>query len=169
MESIVSIAAFYILAAVTVGSAVLVVASKNLVHSVLILIITFLGVAGFYLMLGASFLAMVQILVYAGAVCIMVVFGIMLTQQGGMSGSNEFNKQIFASGGVVALTIAVIAYLGVNTAKWNLSTKVVPADSVGNIAELLLSKYMIPFEVAAILLLVALVGAVVLAKEVKVK
>ncbi|ACV62095.1 NADH-ubiquinone/plastoquinone oxidoreductase chain 6 [Desulfofarcimen acetoxidans DSM 771] len=169
MDSIVSIAAFYILAAVTVGSAVLVVAFKNLVHSVLVLAISFLGVAGFYLMLNASFIAMVQILVYAGAVCIMVVFGIMLTQQGGMSGSNGFNKQIFASGGVVALLIAVIAYLGVNAGEWQISAKQVPHDTVGNIAVLMLSKYMIPFEVAALLLLVALIGAVVLAKEVKAK
>jgi len=169
MDGIVSIAAFYILAAVTVGSAVLVVAFKNLVHSVLVLTISFLGVAGFYLLLNASFIAMVQVLVYAGAVCIMVVFGIMLTQQGGMRGSNEFNKQIFASGGVVALLIAVIAYLGVSTGKWQISAKSVPEDTVGNIAVLMLSKYMIPFEVAALLLLVALVGAVVLAKEVKVK
>ena len=169
MDGIVSIAAFYILAAVTVGSAVLVVAFKNLVHSVLVLTISFLGVAGFYLLLNASFIAMVQILVYAGAVCIMVVFGIMLTQQGGMRGSNEFNKQIFASGGVVALLIAVIAYLGVSTGKWQISAVSVPEDTVGNIAVLMLSKYMIPFEVAALLLLVALVGAVLLAKEVKVK
>ena len=169
MDGIISIAAFYILAAVTVGSAVLVVAFKNLVHSVLVLAISFLGVAGFYLMLNADFIAMVQILVYAGAVCIMVVFGIMLTQQGGMRGSNEFNKQVFASGGVVALLIAVIAYLGVTNSKWQISAISVPEETVGNIAELMLSKYVIPFEVAALLLLVALVGAVLLAKEVKAK
>nr|WP_066639424.1 NADH-quinone oxidoreductase subunit J [Desulfolucanica intricata] len=169
MDSITSVAAFYILAAIIIGSAIAVIALKNLVHSVLFLAITFLGIAGIFMQLSADFLAMVQILVYAGAVCIMVVFGIMLTQRGGMSNSNLFNKQVFASGGVVALLIAVIVFFGVRSGSWAVSAVAVPQDTVGNIADLMLSKYVIPFELAALLLLVALIGAIVLAKEVKAK
>jgi NADH-quinone oxidoreductase subunit J len=166
MDSIFSIAIFYVLAAVILGSAILVVTLKNLVHCVLWLAVTFIAIAGVYMMLNADFLAMVQILVYAGAVCIMVVFAIMLTQRKDMGHSNLFNAQFRVAGLVAFLTTLVSCFLGVRTT-WMVSATPVPSDTVGQIAELMLSKYVIPFEVAALLLLVALIGAIILAKEVQ--
>jgi len=166
MDSIFSIAIFYVLAAVILGSAILVVTLKNLVHCVLWLAVSFIAIAGLYMMLNADFLAMVQILVYAGAVCIMVVFAIMLTQRRDMGHSNLFNTQFKAAGLVALLTALVSGFMGVRTA-WTVSGASAPPKTVEAIAELLLTKYVIPFEVAALLLLVALIGAIILAKEVQ--
>lgn len=166
--SIYSVAAFYMLAAVILGAAAMVVLMRNIVHSVLYLVVCFLGMAGLYLLLDAPYLAVIQVLVYAGAVCIMIIFGIMLIQRTDMTCSNLFNKQTLVAGGVVALTLAVCGYLAGTTAWVDITTSApVPEDSLGQIGQLILSKYVIPFEVAALLLLVALVGAIVLAKEVK--
>lgn len=166
--SIYSIIAFYVLAAIILGSAIMVVALRNIVHSVLFLAVCFISMAGLYLLLDAVYLAVIQVLVYAGAVCIMIIFGVMLIQRTDIKQSNLFNRQTKLAAGVVALTLAVCGVLAGNTAWADLATSTpVPEDSLGLIAKLLLSKYVIPFEVAALLLLVALIGAIVLAKEVK--
>jgi len=167
MNSLFEVAAFTLLAIAILGSAVLVVALKNIVHSVLWLAVTFISTAGLYLLLNADFLAMVQILVYAGAVCIMIIFAIMLIQQENMGSSNLFNAQLYPGLGVALLTVLLSVFLALRT-KWSVSTQAVPEKTVENIAALILSKYVIPFEVAALLLLVALIGAIILAREVKV-
>ncbi|KJR99633.1 MAG: NADH-ubiquinone oxidoreductase [Peptococcaceae bacterium BRH_c4a] len=159
-------AAFHTLAAVVVISALLVVFVRNIVHSVLWLAVCFVSLAGVFLTLNADFIAAVQVMVYAGAVCIMVVFGIMLIRRRDMGETNLFNGQTVAAAGVTALVIMLSGFLSFKVGSVT-SPAPVPADTVGNIATLLLSKYVIPFEVAALLLLVALVGAVFLAKEVK--
>ena len=158
--------AFHTLAAVVVISALLVVFVRNIVHSVLWLAVCFVSLAGVFLTLNADFIAAVQVMVYAGAVCIMVVFGIMLIRRGDMGETNLFNSQTVAAAGVTALVIMLSGFLSFKVGSV-VSPAPVPADTVGNIATLLLSKYVIPFEVAALLLLVALVGAVFIAKEVK--
>lgn len=165
-SSIWEVGAFYVLAAIILGSATLVVMLKNIVHSVLYLAVCFVSMAGLFLLLDADFLAAVQVLVYAGAVCIMVVFGIMLIKRGDMGSTNLFNAQTKVAGAVVALVIALCGFLSAKS-QWVVSTVSVPEKTIDNIATLLLSKYVIPFEVAALLLLVALIGAIVLAKEVK--
>lgn len=166
MEGIWTAVAFYLLAATIVVSALLVVMLKNIVHSVLWLAVCFVSMGGLFLTLDADFLAAVQVLVYAGAVCIMVVFGIMHIQRGNMGSTNLFNNQTKAAAGVVALVLVVCGYL-VATTPWASPAVAVPEKTVESIAEIMLTKYVIPFEVAAILLLVALVGAIFLAKEVK--
>ncbi|MFZ5590887.1 MAG: NADH-quinone oxidoreductase subunit J [Bacillota bacterium] len=165
-SSIWTVLAFYILAATIVGSALLVVCLRNIVHSVLWLAVCFIAMAGLFLTLDADFLAAVQVMVYAGAVCIMVVFGIMLIQRGNMGQTNLFNSQTKVSAAVVALVITLCGALSART-QWATAGAPVPEKTVENIAQLLLSKYVIPFEVAALLLLVALVGAIFLAREVK--
>lgn len=169
-SSIYSVAAFYGLALTILGAATLVVFVRNIVHSVLFLAVTFVAMAGLFLLLDADFIAAVQVLVYAGAVCIMVVFGIMLIQRADMKATNLFNKQLFAGGGLVALVVALCAVLAGRTAWTELvAAQEVPANTVQFIGTLLLSKYVIPFEVAALLLLVALVGAIVIARDEEVK
>lgn len=159
--------AFYVLAAHIVASALLVICVRNIVHSVLWLAVCFVSMAGLFLTLNADFLAAVQVMVYAGAVCIMVVFGIMLIRRNDMNQSNLFNSQTKIAGGVVALVIVLCGALSAKT-QWMITTEKVPENTVENIGTLLLSKYVIPFEVAALLLLVALIGAIILAKEVTV-
>ncbi|MFZ5652249.1 MAG: NADH-quinone oxidoreductase subunit J [Bacillota bacterium] len=158
--------AFHTLAAVVVISALLVVFVRNIVHAVLWLAVCFIALAGVFLTLNAEFIALVQIMVYAGAVCIMIVFGIMLIRRRDMGETNLFNSQTVAAAGVTALVIMLSAFLSYRVGFTGIPAPV-PGDQVGNIAIIMLSKYVIPFELAALLLLVALVGAVFIAKEVK--
>jgi NADH-quinone oxidoreductase subunit J len=158
--------AFHTLAAVVVISALLVVFVRNIVHAVLWLAVCFISMAGVFMTLDAGFIAMVQVMVYAGAVCIMVVFGIMLIRREDMGHTNLFNSQTVAAAGVVALVTMLSAFLSFKSGVV-VPPGPVPANQVESIATAMLSKYVIPFEVAALLLLVALVGAVFLAKEVK--
>lgn len=166
MESIYSVIAFVLLSGLVLGSALLVVTLKNLVHSVLWLIVTFIGVAGVFLLLNADFVAAVQVLVYAGAVCIMIVFGVMLVQRNDMENSNPLNGRFKIAAPMVGGLFIVIGLLAAK-AQWVATSSEVPKDTVGALAPILMTDFIIPFEVAAILLTVALTGALVLVKEVK--
>lgn len=160
--------AFWLLAFITLGSALAVVYLTNIVHSALALIMAFLGIAGIYLTLNADFLAAVQVLVYAGAVSILIVFGIMLITrgEGKMSETNTFGKYRYTAFVVVAALFGVISYFIINT-PWQVEIGVNSEDSIGQISEALFSNYVIPFELAAILLTVSMIGAIVIAREVK--
>lgn len=157
---------FWVIAVITLGSALMMVLNKNIFHSALFMVVTFLGVAATYVMLQADFMAAVQILVYGGAITIFIVFGIMLTVRGNMKQTNLFSKNV-ALAGLVSLAMIVINGIMVVSTKWPVSNATPPSQTVNGIAELMLTKMVIPFEVAAILLLVALLGAVIIAKEVK--
>ncbi|NTW04733.1 MAG: NADH-quinone oxidoreductase subunit J [Peptococcaceae bacterium] len=157
---------FYILSAVIVVSALLVVFSKNIVHSVLWLVISFIAVAGIFITLNADFLALIQVMVYAGAICIMVVLGIMLIKRDDMNKTNMFNSQLYF-GGAVALMVTFLTGFASYKINYSGNPPMVPENSVESIATLLLSKYVIPFEVVALLLTVTLVGAIYIAREVK--
>ncbi len=157
---------FWIVAIFTLGSALLMVMNKNIFHSALYMVLTFIGVAGVYVMLNADFMAAVQILVYAGAIAIFLVFGIMLTQRGNMKQTNLFSAHVAVAGLVSLAMIVINGFMVLNT-NWPVSTAEPPSNTVSLIADLMLTKYVVPFEVAAILLLVALLGAVIIAKEVK--
>ncbi|AQS59415.1 NADH-quinone oxidoreductase subunit J [Desulforamulus ferrireducens] len=166
MDNVYSLLAFVLLAGMILGSALLVVTLRNLVHSVLWLIVMFVGVAGIFLLLNADFVAAVQVLVYAGAVCIMIVFGVMLVQRPDMQNSNPINWRFKLAAPVVGGLFIVIGLL---TAKAQLtaSPQEVPEQTVQALAPILLNDFVIPFEVAAVLLTVALTGALLLVKEVK--
>lgn len=157
---------FWIIAGITILSALIVVNLTNLVHSALWLIVAFVGVAATYLVLEAEFLAAVQLLVYAGAISILIVFGVMLTRRGDIRESNLFNKYRFTGGGV-ALALMVIIVGAIAKTQWKIETVAVPDKNIGLLAQNLLGQYVVPFEVAAILLLVALIGAIIIAKEVR--
>lgn len=156
---------FYILAAVIVISALLVVTLRNIVHSALYMILTFIGVAGIYIMLDADFLASVQILVYAGAIAVFIVFGIMLTQRGNMKQTNLFSKQAGMAGIVSLAMLALIVFI-TNKTDWAPAASGTVDNTVATIADKMMSTYAIPFEIAAILLTVAMLGAIIIAKGV---
>lgn len=154
---------FWIIAIITLISASKVALSKNIVHSALFLVATFVGVAGIYLLMHATFLAAVQILVYGGAIAIILVFGVMLTQREDMTATSLFNKARYPTIIVMIVMVTVIGSVFLNT-DWVTDTMTEPV-SVNEIATVMLNQFVIPFEVVAMLLLVAMVGAIVLAKE----
>jgi NADH-quinone oxidoreductase subunit J len=160
------VGAFWLISLAIIFAAIMVVASRQLVHMVLWLAVCFIAVASMYFLLDADYLALVQIMVYAGAVSIMMIFGVMLTQRPDLKECLLFNNQLKLATLVVIVVLALTGGLTYG-ARWFVSGATVPADTIAHIGTLLLSKYVIPFEVAAVLLLVALIGAIVLAKEVK--
>ena len=160
---------FFVFAILAVASAWGVVTSKNIMHSALYLALSFAGVAVLYVLMNADYLAAVQLLIYTGGIAIMVVFAIMLTLRGEICDSNPENS-VWGWGALVsALMFIMIALVVFTNVDWRvLPTPWTSGGSASDISLLLLTKFMIPFEAAAILLTMALVGAVVLAKGVKV-
>ena len=153
--------AFYFLAGATLAAAAGVVFKRNLVHSAFLLSATFLGVAGLYMTLEAEFLAAVQALVYSGAVAVLVVIGVMLTQRDAMSSSNPPNTMI-AVGGSAAIAIVGIIVWAIWETPWKTGKGAVVM--VADIGRRFLTDFAPPFEAVALLLLAAVIGAVVLFK-----
>ena len=165
--------AFYTLAAFILGFAFLVVTTKDTVHSVLFLVLDFLFVAALYVLLGAQFLAAIQVLVYAGGIVVLYLFVVMLVNL--KRPPEEYRDPRrrsllgFALSAAVLLELAVIAvWGGVNPAPPLAAGAAATVPVTGNTEEvgwLLYTSYLIPFEIASMLLLVAMIGAIVLAKR----
>ena len=159
---------FFIFAIMAIAAAWGVVTSKNIVHSALYLVLSFFGIAVLYVLLNADYLAAVQLLIYTGAVSIMIIFAVMLTLRGEISESNPENRS-WGWGALVSVSVfIVIALVVLTNTDWRvLPTPWTSGGSAEDMSLLLLTKFMIPFEAAAVLLTVALAGAVILAKGVK--
>jgi len=166
MGSALTLVAFWVLFALIVASALAVVFLRNIVHSALYLVLSFIGVAGIYILLEAEFLAAVQVLVYVGAVSVLLIFGVMLTRRGNIRQSNLFNGFAPAAG-VVSLALGVLIILALARTPAGPPFSTWPADTVGALAEAFLGPFVVPFEIAAILLLVGIIGAILIAREVK--
>lgn len=168
MSELAYTAAFFIFAAITVASAIGVVTKTNLVHSALLLALCFIGVGGLYVLLQADYLAAVQILIYNGAIAIVFVLGTMLTRRSTRHGTNDTETGLpsrvvkVVSGLFVAITLGVIA-----TTPWRYSSASAVQDTPPVLANSILLDYMVPMEAAAVLLLAAMIGAIVLAKGVE--
>jgi NADH-quinone oxidoreductase subunit J len=156
--------AFIIFSIITLGAALAVVTSKNLFHSALFLILSFVGVAGLYVLLEAGFLAAVQILVYVGAISILIIFAIMLTRRLMAKDLVQRNTQWGISGLVAVLLFAVLGFVLLRV-NWPVIEAPVPDESISILGQELMSTYALPFEVASVLLLVALVGSIIIARE----
>jgi NADH-quinone oxidoreductase subunit J len=155
---------FIILSIITLGAALAVVTSKNLFHSALFLILSFVGVAGLYILLEAGFLAAVQILVYVGAISILIIFAIMLTRRLMAKDLVQRNAQ-WGISGLVALLLFVVLGFVLLRVNWPVVEATVPQESISILGQKLMSTYALPFEVASVLLLVALVGSIIIARE----
>ena len=165
--------AFYTLAAFILGFAVLVVTTKDTVHSVLFLVLDFLFVAALYVLLGAEFLAAIQILVYAGGIVVLYLFVVMLVNLKRPPEVYRDPRRRSMLG--LALSAAVLLELGViavgsrmNPAPPLTAGAAAAVPVTGNTEQvgwLLYTSYLIPFEIASMLLLVAMIGAIVLAKR----
>ncbi len=161
MDDVGSVVSFWILAAITVGSALAVVAVRNLIHAVVFLILSFLGVAGLYITLSADFVAVTQVLIYAGAVSVLILFAIMLTPQAGRDNAETFLRlPALMLAGLVAFTIGAVSL----ETEWPIAERAGFEETASAIGEALLSKYVLPFEIASVLLLVAMVGAIMLVR-----
>jgi NADH-quinone oxidoreductase subunit J len=158
---------FYLLAGIMLIGGILVITRRNPVHSALALIVTLLAQASIYLMLYAPFVAGVQIILYAGGIMVLFLFVIMLVSIDRAMKERQFNKQW-----VVGL-IAAIALGGLFIAVFMKGTSIFPDhvlpivenDNTQKVATLLYGQYMFAFEIASLLLLVAIIGAVVMAKK----
>lgn len=155
---------FILLSAITLGAGAAVVTNRNILHSALYLILSFVGVAGLYILLEAGFLAVVQILVYVGAIAVLIVFAIMLTRRLMSPDMIQRNAQWFWSALGAAALFAVLS-LVLWRVDWPVVESTVPENSVQLLGEELINTYLIPFEVASLLLLIALVGAILIARE----
>ncbi len=158
---------FYLIAGITVVSAAGVAFSRNIVYSAFSLVGTFGGVAGIYVMLGADFVAAVQVLIYVGGILVLILFAVMLTHR--IADVHITNRSVgrFSALIVTGLVLALLV-TSIIESSWNKADKVTHEPTTAQIGELFLGKYLLPFELASLVLLVALIGAVVLArKEIK--
>jgi len=158
---------FYILVAITLSTAFLTIYSKNPIHSAIYLVICFFSIAGHYLLLNAQFLAMVHIIVYSGAIMILFLFTIMLMN---LNKEDEVHKpRITRLGAVVVfclLSIVMIAiFINSKTIMGEYDLTGEDYQSIKKLGKVLLNEYMVPFEFASVLLLVAMIGAVLLSKK----
>ncbi len=167
--------AFYYLATASVASAILAVTRRNPVHSMLWVLALFLHVAGIFLLLGAEFLAAVQVIVYAGAILVFYIFVVMLLDLPGEEGMPRFGKH-WPLAAVVGLSFAALAWLAqvepldssgaevAPTAK-SMAAEGPPLGSLSQVGLALFGPFALPFEMASLVLLAAIVGAIVLAKR----
>ena len=177
-------AVFYVLALVTVGSAAVVVLARSLIYSAFALLFTFFGVAGLYLLLGADFLAATQLLIYVGGILVLLLFGVMLTHKlydlDLRSGTTQFLPGIIIGAGL----FLVLSYPGIPrprlwpwswwplagrgllwTAPWTVGPGRAPAPTTAAIGAEFMGRYILPFEAASVLLLVALMGAAMIVRR----
>ena len=156
-------AVFYLFAAITVGSAAVVVLARSLIYSAFALLFTFFGVAGLYVLLGADFLAATQLLIYVGGILVLLLFGVMLTHRIHDLDLRGGTIQL-ASGVMVALGLFVILTRLALVTEWPAAERA-PAPTTAEIGRLFLGKFLLPFEAASVLLLVALMGAALIVRR----
>lgn len=157
--------AFWLFAAVTLGTALLATFSRKIVHSAFALMASFFGVAGIYAVLGSDFLAVTQVLVYVGGIMILIVFGVLLTDR--VPDEYRVAEPRRPLPALLASGLAAAALVGsISATKWGALSGAMPevSSTVEGIGRSLLTDYLIPFEFASILLLVVLVGSARLAR-----
>jgi NADH-quinone oxidoreductase subunit J len=155
---------FYLFATLTIVSALMVVSSDNIVRSAFYLLATFFGVSGIYVLLGADFVAVTQIMVYIGGILILLLFGVMLT-------SNITNVEIKKGTAkilpaVIGIGVLLGAVMSIMTrTKWKLQLTEIPQTTSFELGKLLITDYVLVFELLGILLLIALIGAASMARR----
>ena len=165
---------FWVIAASSIVCAIVVVQSKDLFRSAMFLIVSFLSVAGLFVLLRAEFLAAVQVLIYVGAIAVLLLFAILMTRD--VESGNPSNRQIVPVGVLTALFGAAAIFVAIST-EWTildttqltseLSNGVVTvfSNTVPHLAKLLIRDFVLAFEVASVLLLAAIIGALALVRE----
>lgn len=140
----------------------MIIVTRNLLHAVLFLILSFIGVAGLYITLSADFVAVAQVLIYAGAISVLMIFVVMLTPLSNRNNTGNFLQlpALVLSG----LVIAGITFVAIQT-DWREAGRAGFDSTATQIGEALLSPFVLPFEIASVLLVAAMIGAIVLVRE----
>ncbi len=155
---------FYLLAALTVGSALIVALSHNLVYSAFALLGTFMGVAGLYALLAADFVAVIQVMLYIGGILVLILFAVMLTHRiADVDVSNRTVGRIPAA--LILGVVGTVMGVCIGAAEWVQHAEPVVEPTTFGIGEAFLGPYILPFELASVVLLVALIGAVVVSRK----
>ncbi|MBL0357183.1 MAG: NADH-quinone oxidoreductase subunit J [Chitinophagaceae bacterium] len=159
---------FWFLSVLAIGSAVMVVASRSPVHSILFLIVTFFAISGHYILLNAQFLAIVNIIVYAGAIMVLFLFVVMLMNLNADTEPPHKSKYLMFAGVIAgsSLLLLIVAALRRNEAV-NQLTQLKGGDVglINNLGKTLFTDYVLPFEISSVLFLSAMIGAVVISKK----
>jgi NADH:ubiquinone oxidoreductase subunit 6 (subunit J) len=164
----VSHAVFIVLSAVILGGALAMVITKSMFRAALFMALSFVGVAGLFVLLEAELLGMLQLLLYVGAIAVLIIFAIMLSRRIMSAGEPAFTKQWTLGLLVVALPLFVVLVVILLQVTWPVAwVEQPPADAIGRLGEALVSPegFVLPFEIASVLLVAALVGAIVVARE----
>jgi NADH-quinone oxidoreductase subunit J len=159
---------FLYFAVVILASAILTITRKNPVHSVMFMLLLFFHIAGVFVLLNAEFLAAVQLIVYAGAILILYLFVVMLLNVDKESASARANKYwvwMVVFGTVIAAEILLLVSRGTFPANIDRPMRFAAGMGVRELGEALYKQYLVPFEIASVILLVGLIGAVTLAKK----
>jgi NADH-quinone oxidoreductase subunit J len=161
---LIGLIAFYVFATMTIASAVAVIFARNPVHSVLWLIVAFFSAAGLMLLVGAEFIAMLLVIVYVGAVAVLFLFVVMMLDVDFASLRSGFTRNL-PFGLLIALVLLAEIVIAVSARNAGPATGAIPATAQPNIValgELMYSRFLFPFEIAGLILLVAMIGAIVL-------
>jgi NADH-quinone oxidoreductase subunit J len=154
---------FFILATITVAGAIAAVTLRNLVHCALALTVAFAGLAATYLQLGAQFVGFAQLLIYVGAVAILVVFAILLTRGSELPGQKALSPAAGLGVVLAAAAFAVFSAIILSSKALPRESPTYPSTTVGQIGDQLMTHYILPLEVLGLLLTAALIGAVIIA------
>lgn len=155
---------FGVMGVIALAGALVAVSAQNILRAALGLILAFVGVAGIYFMLEAEFVGVVQILIYVGAISVLILFAVMLTR-GLMRGAGSAQNSQWIGAAFISLLLFIILSAVALGAHWNVAATRVTTDLVPKIGTELLTTYLLPFEAISLLLLAALVGAIVIARE----
>ncbi len=158
------LAVFIILSIITLASAVVVVTSANIVRAALSLVPTFLGVTGLYILLQAEFVAGIQVLIYAGAITVLILFVIMLTEGGTGLRIRQLNEQVPLAM-LAAAVLAVLLIAVFSSTEWPKATGALPQYTAAPIGIAFLTNAVLIFEVTSLVLLVSLMGAIIIARR----
>jgi NADH-quinone oxidoreductase subunit J len=158
---------FIVFGAITLGAALMVVTRRNVFHAALFMILSFFGVAGLYVLLEAPFLAGVQLFIYIGGISILIIFAIMLTRDMMAPDIVGRNSQWIWAAIVTVALCAMLVWTVLSYDDWAVASGAVPEDTITRLGKALVDQegLALPFEVASVLLLVALIGAVTVARE----
>jgi NADH:ubiquinone oxidoreductase subunit 6 (subunit J) len=155
---------FLAMAGVMLGGALMVVLSRNIIRSGLYMVLSFLGLAGIYALMGATLVAAAQVLVYIGAISVLILFAVMLTQSKGGPARLVFHHQAWAAA-IASLVMGVLFVMAIAFTTWPLAVPAPIEQSAREIATLLFTDYLFAFEVVGLLLLAAVIGGIYLAKR----
>lgn len=153
---------FYLFATVTVAAAAVMVFSKNIVHSAFALMFTLIGVAALFVLLYADFLAATQLLVYVGGILILILFGVMLTTQGHTFSFKTITTNLAPASVLSGAAAGLLIYVFVQT-DWKIAESSGRDETVYEIGMMLMGEYVLPFIVVGVLLLIAIIGAILMA------